>query len=188
LIDFPYRLRPSLCKRALEARQRGSALQKAQQQGDNIMGFIQTAVLTTGEPTDFYNLEHAVGRAANNHRDDVKLVQYLLSALGYKLDVDGMCGPKTQKALSQYQMLLKSQGFSVMADGRMDRTKGGSATGSISHTVYTIIWLNQHVRGTNPGAWLSLRQFVYLKPAAAVDPEANDYIEMPCASQPTQPK
>ena len=152
------------------------------------MGFIQTAVLSTGEPADFYNLEHAVGRSANNNRDDVKLVQYLLSSIGFKLDIDGMCGPKTQKAVSQYQTLLKSQGFSVMTDGRMDRTKGGQASGSIWHTVYTIIWLNQHVRSANPGAWLSLPQSVFLKPADMVDPEAYDYIDMPCASQPTSPK
>ena len=152
------------------------------------MGFIQTAVLATGEPADFYNVEHAVGRSANNYRDDVKVVQYLLAALGFDLNVDGMCGPKTQKALTQYQSMLKSQGFSVMVDGRMDRTKGGRTVASVSHTVYTILWLNQQVRATNADAWISLPQTVYLKPADMVDPEANDYVEVPPSPQATQPR
>jgi hypothetical protein len=69
-------------------------------------------------------------------------------------------------------------------DGRIDRAKGNSAVASIPHTVYTIVWLNQHVRLTNPAAWIALPQSVYLKPADLVDPEANDYVDVPSA--PTQ--
>ena len=151
------------------------------------MGFVQTAIFSSGEPADFYNLEHAVGRAANNRPDDVKIVQYLLAALNFDLAVDGICGPKTQKALTQYQTMLRSRGFSILVDGRIDRTKGGRAIGSISHTVYTIIWINQHVKTTNPSAWTALPQLVFLKPAELVDPEANDYIEVD-APQQTSPR
>jgi len=155
----------------------------------SVMGFVQQAMLSTGQPMDFYNLEHAVGRAANNQMNDVKIVQYLLSVLDFDCKIDGMYGPQTSRAMNKYQTTLRSQGFSILPDGRVDRAKGNRAMGTISHTIYTILWLNLQARAYNYNAWASLPQAVYLKPADQVDPEANDYIDAPpCPSQQTSPK
>jgi hypothetical protein len=95
-----------------------------------------------------------------NQRDDVMLVQYLLKRIYQRgnaaqpplnqgngtilLKIDGMYGPKTQRAIEQFQIEMARNGRSVAADGCVDPELGDSATSSISQTGYTISWLNKY--------------------------------------------
>ncbi|MBM3761318.1 MAG: hypothetical protein FJW36_13855 [Acidobacteria bacterium] len=67
-------------------------------------------------------LNGSVGKGARNQFEDVVVVQYLLNCVPAKkggpeaeLVLDGLCGPKTNAAISQYQST--NLGF---ADGRVD--------------------------------------------------------------------
>jgi hypothetical protein len=114
----------------------------------------------------FYNVTMAVGPlgTAPNRRDDVMLVQYFLKAIadyskkfatylpftagkwsppetGKPFLVDGWMGSDTAAWIKSYQDAVAKPGYGILVDGRIDRALGIS--GSISHTVYTILWLNQ---------------------------------------------
>ncbi|HYJ92909.1 MAG TPA: hypothetical protein VEV84_16485 [Pyrinomonadaceae bacterium] len=102
-----------------------------------------------------------------NNRDDVMLVQYLLkrvyqrggsmqlnpnagSAWGStqgsnitEINIDGLWGPKTQSAIEQFQLEVAHAGRSIATDGAVDKEEGNSPYSSISHTGYTISWLNR---------------------------------------------
>jgi peptidoglycan hydrolase-like protein with peptidoglycan-binding domain len=95
-----------------------------------------------------------------NRRDDVMLVQLLLKRVYQRgnaaepplnqgngtilLKIDGMYGPKTQRAIEQFQIEMARNGRSIAADGCVDPEMGDSATSSISQTGYTISWLNKY--------------------------------------------
>jgi hypothetical protein len=113
----------------------------------------------------FYNVSLAVGPkdTAPNRRDDVLLVQYLLKGIaerskdetlpfsngwvppptvtGKPFQVDGVVGRDTAVWIQSYQDAVAKAGPSMIsADGRVDRALG--VISSISHTVYTILYLN----------------------------------------------
>lgn len=95
-----------------------------------------------------------------NRRDDVMLVQYLLKRVYQRgsmanppldqtngtitIKIDGYYGPKTQKAITNYQMEMRRNGRSIATDGCVDPERGGNVTASISQTAYTISWLNKY--------------------------------------------
>ena len=96
-----------------------------------------------------------------NKRDDVMLVQYLLKRVyqnGHNvqpplnqgsgaaaLKIDGYHGPKTQRAIEQFQLEMRRNGRNIATDGCVDTELGDSATSSISQTGYTISWLNKYL-------------------------------------------
>lgn len=96
-----------------------------------------------------------------NKRDDVMLVQYLLKRVyqnGHAvqpplcrdsgaavLKIDGLHGPKTQRAIEQFQLEMCRNGRSIATDGCVDPEKGDGGTSSISQTGYTITWLNKYL-------------------------------------------
>jgi len=112
-----------------------------------------------------------------NKRDDVMLVQYLLKRVyqqGHncnpqlnqangttELKIDGLRGPKTQKAIEQFQLEMRRNGRNIATDGCVDPELGDSATSSISKTGYTISWLNKYF-------WIL---YPYLAPDISIDPE-----------------
>jgi hypothetical protein len=114
----------------------------------------------------------------SNRRDDVMLVQYLLKRVYQKgqnvqpqlqpnganpaeLKIDGYYGPKTQKAITQFQLEMRNNGRSIATDGCVDKELGESGISSISKTAYTITWLNKYF-------WVLYPQ---LAPNIAQDPE-----------------
>jgi len=123
------------------------------------MGFVDTT--TNPQLPWFYNVVHAVGQNSPNLRDDVRLVQYMLKRIyiiGMAIDtgdsiqtfstpkgnmvVDGVCGPVTLNWILKFQLDIRKTGNSILPDKRADRARGNKIGGSISHTIYTIIWLN----------------------------------------------
>ena len=112
-----------------------------------------------------------------NKRDDVMLVQYLLKRVyqqgnncspqlsqttgAAELKVDGYYGPKTARAIEQFQLEMRRNGRSIATDGCVDPELGDSATSSISKTGYTISWLNKYF-------WVL---YPMLAPDITIDPE-----------------
>ena len=123
-----------------------------------------------------------------NKRDDVMMVQYLLKRIyqqGYKaeprlnpqsgaayLKIDGICGPKTQRAIEQFQLEMCRNGRSIATDGCVDPELGDSATSSISKTGYTISWLNKYF-------WVL---YPWLAPDIRLDPECPPELKRAVAS------
>jgi hypothetical protein len=116
-------------------------------------------------PKFLYNVTLAVGpgRTAPNRLDDVMLVQYFLKGIaetsqkdrlafsgdwvpprtvtGKPFQVDGLMGTDTAAWIKSYQnAIAKGRPSDVLADGRVDRVLG--VWSSISHTVYTLLFLN----------------------------------------------
>jgi peptidoglycan hydrolase-like protein with peptidoglycan-binding domain len=105
----------------------------------------------------FYGVDAAVGTACLNYRDDVYLVQFLLSLIWSKRDpqtgdlvgaagkpapkVDGICGSETVAAIRRFQEFY---GASVV-DGRVDPVPPGQQYGPVQHKPYTLIGLNVNV-------------------------------------------
>lgn len=101
-----------------------------------------------------YEVTHAVGKNASNMRDDVLLVQYFLKKIyskqgGHALSqpskpmvVDGYFGPTTRSWILMFQNDVRTSGFSVCVDGRVDPPTGAEGVGSISKTTYTILHMN----------------------------------------------
>jgi peptidoglycan hydrolase-like protein with peptidoglycan-binding domain len=116
-----------------------------------------------------------------NKREDVMLVQYLLKRVYQQgqncnpplksaggdphspasLKIDGIYGPNTQGAIEHFQLEMRRNGRNIATDGCVDTERGDSATASISHTGYTISWLNKYF-------WVLYPQ---LAPDMTVDPE-----------------
>jgi hypothetical protein len=115
-----------------------------------------------GIPT-FYNLTMAVGDGAPNKRDDVMLVQFLLSEVHKgatafvpaipkptgELKVDGIYGPVTRRFLLNFQTQVQKMGIAIAADGRADKVVRGVIS-SISRTIYTVFFLNIKVAQVRP--------------------------------------
>lgn len=103
----------------------------------------------------FANVGTAVGRGAPNVRNDVLLVQYMLRELFRNptehrpmlvppeepVRVDGRFGPNTFKGIAKFQLNIFSQFGSINLDSRVDPARL-EAVSSISHTTYTILWMN----------------------------------------------
>lgn len=80
------------------------------------------ACTEAGETIDEHPISQAVSQSRPSRADDVKVVQQLLNAVptaaggpAQRLDVDGICGPKTNAAIVSYQN--KNLGWN---DGRVD--------------------------------------------------------------------
>ena len=110
-----------------------------------------------------YNINSAVGPGAPNRRDDVFLVQYFLreafkGLLAFQqepgvVSVDGIAGSQTFAAILHFQKVTKKLGTgqAISTDGRVDPPVGEQTLGSILHTKYTIIFLNQAYQRARPG-------------------------------------
>jgi hypothetical protein len=112
-----------------------------------------------------YTVDHAVGTACPNKRDDVLLVQFFLkvNAEGPQkakytppgkppITCDGNWGPTSQAYLNKYiaENSAANPTSPLTKDGRVDPVVGGKPTGSISGNTYTILALNasfKNVRG-----------------------------------------
>ncbi len=151
------------------------------------MGFIDTSPALPA----FYNLVHAVGKYSPNQKDDVMLVQYLLknwygvvkpkeAVPKGEMKVDGVCGGVTLNWILKFQLDLMLSKRSIYADGRIDRIRNtATLTGDISHTTYTLAWLNSFVGSSNPTAFIRLPQFVPLQNIGTVPPPSNDMVFPP---------
>ena len=120
-----------------------------------------------------------------NSREDVMLVQYLLkrvhqqggnvepplnggAAQPAQLTIDGVYGPRTQGAIEHFQLEMRRNGRSIATDGAVDTEPGDSATSSISHTGYSISWLNKYFWVLWPA----------LAPNIAMDPECPNELKL----------
>ncbi len=125
-------------------------------------------------PVPIYAREKILLRSREpNKRDDVTLVQYLLKKNYQRgqnaspplnqangtanLKIDGLYGPKTQKAIEQFQLEMRRNGHNIATDGCVESERGDSSTGS----TYTISWLNKYFWQLYPN----------LAPDILVDPE-----------------
>ena len=104
---------------------------------------------------------------------NVLLVQYLLITINNNANVfspplaplplspseifrpDGVVGPITLRAIKHFQEAGKARGNNIAEDGRVDKATG-SGIGSLSHTQYTIIFLNNGYRIARPGAFKNI--------------------------------
>jgi hypothetical protein len=118
-----------------------------------------------------------------NKRDDVMLVQYLLKRVyqqGHNcspqlgantwgdphespagLKIDGFYGPKTARAIEQFQLEMRRNGRNIATDGCVDPEIGDDSVSSISKTQYSISVLNEFF-------W---RLYPSLAPHITIDPE-----------------
>ena len=119
-----------------------------------------------------------------NKSDDVMLVQYLLKRIYQKgnychpplnqnngtmnLKIDGLHGPKTQRAIEQFQLELRCHGKLIATDGCVDPERKESLTASISKMDSTISWLNKKFWLLYPG----------LAPNLTIDPECPPELRM----------
>src|SRR5205807_552584 len=123
-----------------------------------------------GAPREFLDLnspatDPSVGYIATkrvpvrNQRDDVMLVQYLLKKIHRfapgmlapegDMTVDGICGPITRRWIGAFQRELRiKRKKRIATDGIVDRALG--VEGSISHTTYTILFMNLAFKANVP--------------------------------------
>lgn len=149
------------------------------------MGFIDTSTLLAVT----YNVVHAVGVYCPNHRDDVKMVQYLLLCFygnkkakfpkpQGKMTVDGFCGGITLNWIKKFQTDLMFANHSIVADGRVDRIRDTKKLeGSISKTCYTLAWLDWYVAELAPEEYAALPMFVPLMNPLNVPPPSVDIVK-----------
>jgi hypothetical protein len=121
-----------------------------------------TKIMNLGQGTDLawlMNLSYPVGPGCINHRDDVQLVQIAINRiLAYfvindtqgnritsYLQLDGLFGPHTHNAILGYQNNVKSRGFYIVPDGRVDPAPVSGWTPS-GNAQYTIVYLNRDNR------------------------------------------
>lgn len=115
----------------------------------------------------YYAIGHAVGPGGRNQRTDVMLVQYFLREIfardsffqqkpfaGGPLGVDGWIGPQTCKAILHFQTVLKSNGRSIVTDGRVDSAHNTS----IFTLTPTIYWLNVYFKEARSSDWPRVSQ------------------------------
>jgi hypothetical protein len=118
----------------------------------------------------FYNVDEAVGPSCPNRRDDVLLVQYFLKVAfdngkaydpplvppaGQPLTVTGMADPITFRWIKDFQEQAKKKGHKNALDGRVDKAKG-TGIGTISHTQYTITFLNLTYKKVRPNDYANI--------------------------------
>jgi len=111
-----------------------------------------------------YNVHMPVGPKppCTNQVADVMLVQLCLQQTfdarlafdvpfpppprGQRIEVDGKVGPITLEAIVLFQKHVKLLGKSIRPDGIVNRAAALSAESQISHTIFTIVFLNQTLR------------------------------------------
>jgi hypothetical protein len=119
------------------------------EKGEIIMGYRAEI---SSEFKDYYALEvnhiwtisNSVGWGNNNFYGDVVLVQYLLNKCAGKklLETDGLFGPKTSKAIKNFQNSVNNSMVGVCStDGRVTAADGETITTQVNY-VYTIHMLN----------------------------------------------
>ncbi len=127
------------------------------------MAFISEDSANTATETNptFYNVSAAVGSGCNNMTEDVKVVQFFLTRV-YATDtfknlkpkgsmtVDGKVGPITRNWILKFQLDMRNRGNAVLADGIVNKAGNennpDNFTGSISHTNYTVRYMNNVLR------------------------------------------
>jgi hypothetical protein len=139
---------------------RPSGCQSQQKQEKHKMAKV--CLLTSQPYREVYVNEKPVGTGCSNQRDDVQLVQLFLriatedapNSPGFKppgqpmIEPDGIFGPTTQKYISYFQEEVdrRRNAKLLSRDGIVDPVKSGSARGSLSNTMYTILALNAAMR------------------------------------------
>jgi hypothetical protein len=121
-------------------------------------------------PADFIfiNLDEAVGVNAPDPRaDDTTVVQWFIQQIYDnaarfspplsrpnlpKLVVNGRPSQNLNSWIRQFQSEARKRGHSIAVDGRVDTSKTIDAVSTISHTTYTIAWLNGAFRTARPDA------------------------------------
>lgn len=126
--------------------------------GINKMAYIET----TDDPRlpYFYNLSRAVGKGCLNWEEDTLIVQfflqrmYMTGKLGVapkgKMTVDGICGNITKNWILKFQLDSLKLGANIVPDGVVSSAENRSLDASITHTRYTIIYLNSGVKKNEP--------------------------------------
>ena len=117
----------------------------------------------------FYNVDAAVGRYQTNSVDDVLLVQTFLSDLApvhtifvwerptKPLIVNGVPDENLYAWIKSYQDGLKVSGYPITNDGIINTVPGAISTQtSITHTKYTLMYLNNHHESLFPEKWRNL--------------------------------
>lgn len=104
----------------------------------------------------YFNVSEPVGLNCKNRPDDVYLVQFMLyklfthaecpRKLGFSIKGDGICGPKTRKAILTFQQMLKpgfkkNWNWTMHADGKIHPAP--SPTIADGGTIHTILALNK---------------------------------------------
>lgn len=131
------------------------------------MAFIDIDSVEPDGPT-FYNVTGAVGYGGINMIEDVKVVQFfmkrfytvftdLMKPWG-EMTADGKCGPITRAWITRLQLDLRKFGANCSVDGLVDKAgnNAGNRTSSISHTDYTIRFLNNALRHEDPQVYKNL--------------------------------
>ena len=125
------------------------------------MAFIDEDSENAATNPTFYNVSAAVGGGCNNTPEDVKVVQFFLTR-AYATDafknlkpkgamtIDGKVGPITRNWILKFQLDMRNRGNAVMADGIVNKAgnenNADNFTASISHTNYTIRYMNNVMR------------------------------------------
>jgi len=65
---------------------------------------------------------------------------------GNEIVADGKVGPITLEAIALFQHHIKRMGKSIRPDGIVNRVGDFSARSQISHTIFTMVWLNQTLK------------------------------------------
>lgn len=119
----------------------------------------------------FYNLDKPVGPQKTNATDDVMLVQFFISELSKTrtifewnkpsepLLVNGQANDLLFRWIRSYQVAIKGGGSPVSADGVVDPATGAATQrSSHTHTIYTIVFFNNHFESLFPQRFADLRK------------------------------
>ncbi len=119
----------------------------------------------------FYNVDSSVGKGQTNKGDDVLLVRFFLSEIkgAAVSDVIGFNPPGTLPInnptwdqqltdwIMAFQTALKHQGSNVYVDGIVSAARGtATQLSTISHTTYTIVFLNRAYKTNHPKSHAAL--------------------------------
>jgi hypothetical protein len=127
-------------------------------EGANQMAFIDIDSVDAANTATFYNVSEGVGYGGKNMIEDVKVVQFFMQRFYVAFNdftkpqgemvPDGKCGPITRAWITKVQIDLRKLGANCAVDGLINKAgnAGGNRTASISHTNYTIRFLNNALR------------------------------------------
>lgn len=117
----------------------------------------------------FYNVTEAVGMGCKNMAEDVKVVQFFLKRVyttsEYKpmkpygeMKPDGLCGPITRSWITKFQLDVRKRGSNCLVDGIVNKAGNVESNweSSISHTHYTIRYLNNLMRKLDTALYKTL--------------------------------
>lgn len=128
---------------------------------------------------EWYNLERSVGANGYNEKQDVKLVQFMLTRIYQSsLPVNGIATRDTTNLILRFQRDMASLGCRVRLDGRVDCARpapgGVYGTGSVSGTIYTIHLMNQVLKQKDRAAFDRIPQVVRLSRNPQPHPFSRD--------------